>query len=102
MPISATIGIALAPRDDVTLDHLAARPDTALYRAKDKGREASYLRASRCHLARRQRQRELRNSDFHNSSKCIGLFNGQPDGGRQVRKPWKTIPTAFRAIPGVE
>ena len=47
MPISATIVIALAPRDDVTLDHVAARPDTALYRAKDKGRETSYLRATR-------------------------------------------------------
>jgi diguanylate cyclase (GGDEF)-like protein len=36
--IGATVGIALAPRDGVTLDHLAARADAALYQAKHKGR----------------------------------------------------------------
>jgi hypothetical protein len=36
--IGATIGIALAPRDGVKLDHLAACADAALYQAKHKGR----------------------------------------------------------------
>ena len=36
--IGVTIGIAVAPRDGVTLDRLAASADAALYQAKHKGR----------------------------------------------------------------
>jgi diguanylate cyclase len=36
--IGVSIGIALAPKDGVTLDRLAAGADAALYRAKDRGR----------------------------------------------------------------
>jgi predicted signal transduction protein with EAL and GGDEF domain len=36
--IGITIGIALAPRDGVTFDRLAACADDALYQAKHKGR----------------------------------------------------------------
>src|SRR6185312_15118160 len=36
--IGATVGIALAPRDGVSLDRLATCADAALYQAKRKGR----------------------------------------------------------------
>src|SRR5262249_26498694 len=36
--IGASVGIALAPHDGVTLDRLAACADAALYQAKHKGR----------------------------------------------------------------
>jgi len=36
--IGVTVGIALAPRDGMTFDHLAACADAALYQAKHKGR----------------------------------------------------------------
>jgi diguanylate cyclase (GGDEF)-like protein len=36
--VGTTIGIALAPRDGVTYDRLAACADAALYQAKTKGR----------------------------------------------------------------
>jgi len=36
--IGVTIGTALAPRDGLTFDRLAARADTALYQAKHRGR----------------------------------------------------------------
>ena len=36
--IGVTVGIAVAPRDGVTLDRLAACADSALYQAKHKGR----------------------------------------------------------------
>ena len=36
--IGVTVGIAVAPRDGVTLDRLAACADAALYQAKHKGR----------------------------------------------------------------
>jgi diguanylate cyclase len=38
-----TVGIALAPRDGVTLDRLAASADAALYQAKHKGRGSVLL-----------------------------------------------------------
>jgi diguanylate cyclase (GGDEF)-like protein len=41
--IGVTVGIALAPRDGLTLDRLSGGADTALYQAKHKGRGSVVL-----------------------------------------------------------
>lgn len=41
--VSASIGIALAPEHDVSVDHLLRDADLALYRAKSKGRGAAAI-----------------------------------------------------------